>query len=64
VNGTETEALAGTITADGTAASAGLELRRLILTPPEGASPNRFTTFALVDSPLVTLAGVRTSELT
>lgn len=35
-----------------------------MVTPPEGAAPIRFTTFAVVDSPLVTLAGVKTTELT
>ena len=63
VNGAEAEAFAGTVAVDGTDATEGLELARLMVKPPAGASPARFTTFVVVNCPLVALADVKVSEL-
>jgi len=56
-------ALAGTVTVEGTAATDLLELERLMVIPPEGARPARFTVFAVVDCPPITFTGAKTSEL-
>lgn len=63
VNGSEAAVFAATVTDAGTTATAGLELDRLTTAPPVGASPSKYTTFAVVDSPPVTFAGDNTSEL-
>lgn len=54
--------MAGTVKVEGTAATAGLELERLTISPPESAVPFRFTTFAVVDSPAVTVPRDSTTE--
>ena len=53
---------AAIVTEAGTEATAGLELDRATTSPPAGAWPLRFAVFELVDRPLVTLAGDKTSE--
>ena len=62
VNGGDTLAPAATVTEAGTAATDGLELDRLTLSPPAGATPSRLTTFAVVDKPPVTVAGDKATE--
>lgn len=39
-----------------------MELERLTLSPPAGAVPCRFTTFAVVDNPPITVDGDKTTE--
>jgi hypothetical protein len=61
-NGAEV-AFAGTNTLAGTPARLELELESVTVEPPAGAGALRFTVFELVDSPPITLFGVRTTEL-
>ena len=63
MNGRDAAAFAGTFTDGGATARFGLELVRLMVIPPEVARPARFTTFAVVASPAVTLDGDNVNEV-
>ena len=63
VNGAE-EALAGTTKVVGIMAAVPLELERVTVSPPAGASPCRFTIFPVVVAPPAITLGVKMTELT
>ena len=53
---------AGTATVAGTLTTEGLELVSVTLAPVEGAGLPRFTVFAVLDAPPVTVLGLRMTE--